>query len=118
MHELKVTQDILSIVLEEANKMNAAGVTDIWLTIGHLSSIVDDFVQFYWDFISEGTICKGALLHFNRPPAVLQCRKCQTTFTLEDELLPCPSCNSFDLEVFSGDEMQVDQIEIERDPNQ
>jgi hydrogenase nickel incorporation protein HypA/HybF len=39
--------------------------------IGRLASIVDDSIQFYWDMISEGTICQGAKLHFKRVPAEL-----------------------------------------------
>lgn len=115
MHELAVTEDILHIAIEAGLANQASRVTDIYLTIGQLSSIVDDSVQFYWDHISQGTICEGATLHFNRPPAILRCRNCQVTVTLEDELLPCPSCNSYDLEVVSGDEMQVDNIEIEHE---
>lgn len=115
MHELKVTEDILRIAKEEGEACQATRVTDIYLTIGKLSSVVDDSVQFYWDYISQGTICEGAILHFNRPPALLKCRQCRQTITLEDELIPCSECHSFDLEVVSGDEMQVDQIEIEKD---
>lgn len=113
MHELAVTEDILRIATEEGHLHKATRVTDIYMTIGHLSSIVDDSVQFYWDHISQGTICEGAILHFDRPPAIFHCNKCQVEFTLEDELLPCPNCHSFDLEVISGDEMQVDNIEVE-----
>ena len=113
MHELAVTEDILRIAIEEGETHQAKRVTDIYMTIGHLSSIVDDSVQFYWDHISRGTICEGATLHFNRPPATLRCNMCQTEFSLVDELLPCPNCQSFDLAVISGDEMQVDNIEIE-----
>jgi len=113
MHELAVTEDILRIAIEEGQSHQAKRVTDIYMTIGQLSSIVDDSVQFYWDHISKGTICEGATLHFNRPPAKFRCKKCQTEFSLADDLQPCPNCQSFDLEVISGDEMQVDNIEIE-----
>ncbi|MEA4811914.1 MAG: hydrogenase maturation nickel metallochaperone HypA [Anaerolineaceae bacterium] len=112
MHELAVTEDILSIVLEEAQKKQAIQVTDIFLSIGHLSSIVDDSVQFYWDHISKDTICEGARLHFNRPPAVFRCKVCGETFEIKDDLLPCPQCKRFNLEIVSGNEMQVDDIEI------
>ena len=112
MHELPVTEDILRIACEEAAKHGAARVSDIYMTIGQLSSIVDDSVQFFWDHISQGTLCEGAKLHFERPPAVLRCIKCAREFELQDELLPCPNCASFDLSVISGDEMQVDHIDI------
>mgnify|MGYP001016189954 CR=1 FL=1 len=112
MHELAVTEDILRVACEEAEKNNATKVTDIHLTIGKLSSIVDDSVQFYWDTISQGTLCEGATLHFNRPPAILQCRQCGAGYELEDILSPCPDCGSLDLQVVSGEEMQIDEIEI------
>ena len=117
MHELAVTEDILKIALEEADKNQASRVSDIFLTIGRLSSIVDDSVQFYWDHISKDTLCEGATLHFNRPPAVFKCNKCGQEFEVTEDLLPCPVCNSFDLEVLSGNEMQVDQIEIVTEEN-
>ncbi len=112
MHELAVTQDILRIALEEGQANRAAKVTGIYMTIGQLSSIVDDSVQFYWDHISAGTICEGAKLHFNRPTAVMQCQKCGFEFEMDDELIPCPQCSSFDLAVVAGDEMTVDEIEF------
>ena len=112
MHELAVSEDILKIALEEAENNHASRVSDIFLTIGRLSSIIDDSVQFYWDHISIDTLCEGANLHFNRPPAVFKCNKCGQEFEIMEDLLPCPVCKSFDLEILTGDEMQVDQIEI------
>lgn len=112
MHELAVTEHILKIALDAAETEGASRVTDIYLTIGRLSSVVDDSVQFYWDHISEGTLAEAAKLHFTRPPAVLRCRACQTEYELADELMPCPTCKGIDLEVISGEELQVDQIEI------
>lgn len=112
MHELPVTESILKMVLESAQKNQAKSVTDITLTIGSLSSIVDDSVQFYWDFVSKGTICENAKLHFNRVVATLKCLDCGTTYSLIEELTPCPSCGSINIIILSGEEFQVDQIEI------
>jgi hydrogenase nickel incorporation protein HypA/HybF len=102
----------LKIVLESAQKNKATAVTDITLTIGSLSSIVDDSVQFYWDHISQGTICESAKLHFNRVIATLKCLDCDTTYSLIDDLTPCPSCGSINVIILSGEEFQVDHIEI------
>jgi hydrogenase nickel insertion protein HypA len=119
MHELAVTESILKIVLDSAQKNKATAVTDITLTIGSLSSIVDDSVQFYWDYVSQGTICENAKLHFNRVMARLKCLDCGTTYSLIDDLTPCPSCGSINVIIFSGEEFQVDHIEIiKEDTNQ
>ena len=114
MHELAVTESILAITLNHAEKAAARRVTDIHLVIGQLSSIVDDSVQFYWDFVSKGTLCEEATLHFKRLPAELICLDCNHTYTLDDELTPCPQCGSARIRVVSGDEFNLESIEVQR----
>jgi len=114
MHELAVTESILSIAEKHARQSGAQRVTNLYLVIGRLSSIVDDSVQFYWDMISQGTLCEGSKLHFQRVPASLLCLDCENVYTLDDELMPCPSCGSARVKVTSGDQFFLDSIEIER----
>ncbi len=114
MHELSVTESVLEIACKHGEKAHANKVTDIYLVIGKLSSIVDDSVQFYWDFISKGTLCEGATLHFKRIPAELICLDCDHKYTLDDELTPCPQCGSARIRVISGDEFNLESIEVQR----
>ncbi len=114
MHELAVTESILNIALKHAQQAGASRVTDLHLVIGRLSSIIDDSIQFYWDMISENTICQGARLHFQRVPAQMLCLNCGHTFTLESELTPCPTCKSAQVKVTSGEQFYLDSIEIEK----
>jgi hydrogenase nickel incorporation protein HypA/HybF len=114
MHELSVTENILKIALEHAAKENARKVTDININIGQLSSIVDDSVQFYWDLIAKDTICESAVLHFNRIPGKFACVECKTEYLLGNEPGPCPSCGSYNVRVISGEEFQLDSINIEK----
>ena len=120
MHELAVTESILEIAMQAAKERAATKVTDIYLRLGQLSSIVDESVQFYWDVISQGTLAEGAQLHFTHVPARLRCKACGAEFDLTEELTPCPSCQSIALEIIQGEEFQVDAIEIlnevENDP--
>ena len=113
MHELAVTENILSIAVRHATQVNAVRVTSLHLVIGQLSSIVDDSVQFYWDMISAGTVCEGAQLHFERRPAMLQCLDCAQTYTLNRELTDCPHCHSARVKVVSGEEFFLDSMEVE-----
>jgi len=114
MHELSVTESILDIALKHAQQAEASRVTVINLVIGQLSSIVDDSVQFYWDMISESTLCQGATLHFQRLPAQLVCLDCNNEYTLDGELTACPACRSVHVKVLSGDQFYVDSLEIEK----
>lgn len=114
MHELSVTENILKIALEHAETEHAVKVTDINLNIGQLSSIVDDSVQFYWELIAKDTICENARLNFNRIPARMSCRSCNNEYNLGSDPGPCPTCGSYDVLVISGDEFQMDSINIEK----
>ncbi len=114
MHELSVTESVLEIALKHAMKSNAARVTMVNLVIGQLSSIVDESVQFYWDFITEGTLCAGSGLSFQRNLAVFRCKNCGTEYGLGINEAGCPQCHSLLNEIISGEEFYVESIEIEK----
>jgi hydrogenase nickel incorporation protein HypA/HybF len=113
VHELAVTESILNITMQYATQAGAVRVTSLNLVIGQLASIVDDSVQFYWDMISEGTMCAGAKLHFERKPATLKCLDCEQAYALDGELTDCPNCHSVRIKVVTGEEFFVESIEIE-----
>jgi hydrogenase nickel incorporation protein HypA/HybF len=73
MHELPVTQSILKITLQHAEKASAKRVTDLHIVMGELSKMVDESIQFYWEIIAKDTIAQDAKLHFRRVSAELQC---------------------------------------------
>ncbi len=113
MHELSITQGILSIVLEQAKTAQANKITKINLTIGELSGIVDECVQFYFGLLSKDTIAAEASLCFHRPPTKLRCRNCATTFSPDKLDWACPNCRAQKIEIISGRECYVESIEVE-----
>ena len=114
MHELPITQSILKIALQYGLKSKAKRITDLYLVIGQLSSVIDDSVQFYWPIISEGTIAQDATLHFQRIPARLECTQCGTQYTIKDgNLSTCPSCDSSQVKILEGKEFQLESIGID-----
>lgn len=113
MHELSITQSILDITLKYALANQAKRVTDIYLEIGQLSSIIDESVQFYWDIISDDTISKGAKLHFERIAALLECNDCKFSYLIDSEIISCPKCKSIRIMIIRGQEFQINSIEIE-----
>ena len=113
MHELSVTQGMLEIVLRHAQQAGAQRITQIHLVIGDLTSIVDDSVQFYFDFISQDTIAEGAQLVFQRTPATFRCRGCGNTFTPNERDFTCPHCGGMRVGVVAGNEFRVESIEVE-----
>ncbi len=116
MHELPITQGILSVVVEAAQQANARQVLAIDIVIGELTSIVDDSVQFYFDILSQGTVAEGAALHFHREPATASCQDCGHTFAVSPPLfVECPQCQSTLIRVTGGNEFCVQSIEVDNE---
>jgi len=113
VHELTVTQNILDIALREAQSAHAKYVTDIYLVIGDLSSIIDESVQFYWDIISAGTAAQGAKLHFQRIAPEFYCEECARTYSPPPGELLCPRCCGANIKVVAGSEFYLESIEVE-----
>jgi hydrogenase nickel incorporation protein HypA/HybF len=113
MHELSVTESILDISLRHAQKARAVHISNLYLVIGDLSSVVDDSVQFYWDILSKDTLAEDSKLHFRRVPGELLCLDCDTRYPLRDSTFNCPNCNSARVKVVAGEEFYVEAIDVE-----
>ena len=113
MHELSITQSMLEIVLQQAEKAQAKKVTKINLTIGEMTGVVSDSVQFYLDILTKDTIAAGAQVFFTSVPVRGKCRQCNQTFTLPEFDWTCPNCQGKIIDVISGKELFVDSIEVE-----
>ncbi|MEN6479840.1 MAG: hydrogenase maturation nickel metallochaperone HypA [Anaerolineales bacterium] len=113
MHEYAVTQNIVDIVCRHAAKAGASRVKRVDLVVGELSTIVDDSVQFYYDFIAEGTLAEGAQLCFRRVPIEVECGACGHVWQPVDADWTCPACGQAQARVRAGREFYVESIEVE-----
>jgi hydrogenase nickel incorporation protein HypA/HybF len=113
MHEMAVTQSLLDIVLKEAANVGAKKVDEVNLVLGELSGLVDDSIQFYFDFMTKGTLAEGAKLNFKRVPARMKCRACGEEFTTAPDEWICPKCSQWQAEVVAGKEFYIDSIEVD-----
>lgn len=113
MHELPITENLLKLALQYANGANAKRITNLYLVIGDLSSVVDDSVEFYWAIVSKGTIAEDSKLHFERVPAKMHCNRCDIDFTPPDNEYRCPECGEMNVKITGGDEFRLDAIDVE-----
>jgi hydrogenase nickel incorporation protein HypA/HybF len=113
MHELAITQAMIELVKEHAEKAGAKKVGRINLVVGELSGFVGECVQFYFDQMSEGTIMKDAELTFKRVPTMGRCRNCSKEFEIKEMNWTCPSCKGNSIQLVGGNELFVESIEVE-----
>ncbi len=104
---------MLQLALEHAERAGARRITRIHLVIGKLAGIVDDSVQFYFDFMSQGTLAEGAQLAFEWRPVRWRCWACGQVFEPQGEDWSCPACQSLGGDVIGGREFYLDSIEVE-----
>lgn len=113
MHELTITESLLEIALRHAAEAGATKITDLYLVIGDLSSVVDESVQFYWDIIANETPAEGASLHFKRVPTEIICLNCHHQYKPVENQMACPSCGSISIKIISGEEFFLEAINVE-----
>jgi hydrogenase nickel incorporation protein HypA/HybF len=113
MHELAVTERIMQIALAHVPPGEALSVTDVYVVVGELSSIVADSVQFYWEVVAQDTAVAHATLHFRRIPPQLTCQTCHHTYTPPRHTAwLCPACGGFHFRITAGEEFYVEAIEV------
>lgn len=113
MHELSITQSILNIALSSAKDAGAKKINVIKITLGEMTGCVPQYIQEYFDLVSEGTIASGAELEFTAVPAAARCADCGRESRLIRFRFRCEHCGSPRLTLISGREFFVDSIDIE-----
>lgn len=113
MHELGITEQLLALALRHAESAGAIRVTALNLVIGEFASVVDESLQFYWDFVAKGTIAENAALHFERVPGVFRCSDCEHKFGMAEFEGRCPGCGGSHTTVADGTQFSLASIEIE-----
>ena len=119
MHELPITKNILSIALKYAEKNKAKKINAIYLRIGVLRDVQEEWLRRYFAYISKDTIAEEAKLCVMPEPLILVCNNCGEQFGIDlheftdaDEIA-CPACKQSDYYMESGMEFIIQSIEIE-----
>jgi hydrogenase nickel incorporation protein HypA/HybF len=110
MHELALAGAVIDTAERHAGGRR---VTRVRLRCGELRQVVPDSLAFYFEHVARGTLCDGAELEYEVVEASLGCRDCGVNWKLQSASFRCPQCASADVAVESGDELEVESIEVE-----
>ena len=112
MHELSLSSAIVNTVAKHADGRR---VTAVNLRVGRLRQVIPDTLEFYFEFVARGTVCEGARVETETIDARLACRGCGADWQIEIPAFRCPRCGAGDVAVASGDEFEVESIEVEEE---
>jgi hydrogenase nickel incorporation protein HypA/HybF len=110
MHELSLAEAVVQIACRHAAGRPVARVE---LKVGHLRQVVPGALEFAFELVAQGTEAEGAELVMEEVPAAGRCRSCGAESELPGFPLQCAACGGLDLELFRGEELLVDSLEIE-----
>jgi len=110
MHELSIAQNILDIVDESVK--TSGFVKSIKLRIGMLANVVPDSLEFCFTAITKGTQLERTKLKIETINIVVHCSHCGSDSIIENVLFRCDCCGSTDVEIISGGELEIVEIEI------
>jgi hydrogenase nickel incorporation protein HypA/HybF len=110
VHELSLSGAVLETVLKHAD---GRPVSLVSLRVGRLRQVVPDTLEFYFGFVARGTVCEHARLELEIVAASLRCRPCEHLWDIEIPAFRCPICAGADVEIASGNEFEVESIEVE-----
>lgn len=113
MHELSLARDLFAIALAEAKKNSISKISKIVIKLGEGSGIEHGFlVHSFKDHLMPGTIAENAEIEIIAEPIKLKCRSCNKEIKLTSSEY-CPHCKGQNIEIISGKDVYVENIEAE-----
>ena len=113
MHEMSICEGILTVMEEQANEQSFTKVKTVWLEIGPLAGVEMEALRFGFDAVTEGSLAEGARLEIIQTPGEAWCLECAKTVPVKQRFDGCPECDSYQLQITSGDELRIKELEVE-----
>jgi hydrogenase nickel incorporation protein HypA/HybF len=113
MHELSIAASILDIAENRAREHNADSIQVIRIRLGEFTNITREALEFAFEIARQGTLAQNAQLEIEMVAMIVECVVCHAVNHPERTVtLICAQCG-FPLKVVSGEELQVEYIELE-----
>jgi hydrogenase nickel incorporation protein HypA/HybF len=113
MRELQSTRNILRKTLSQVKE--PARVKGIHLVLGEIAELDRSLILKHWLELSKGTLAEHAQLHFRLKEAEVQCMACFGIYHPQDGKIHCPRCGSYGAKILSGEEFDLESIELEHE---
>lgn len=113
MHEASIIMSILDTVTEQCHREGYTRISSIRLRIGKASHILPDSLQFAFEIARGETLASDAELVIETVPLCGTCKSCGHGFEVDGFAFACPNCQSTDLTIDSGFEMEIVDMEVD-----
>lgn len=113
MHETAIAQNIIAIVQEVLEEQPACTAKTVRVVIGEMIAVVPALLHHAYDSLVSNTPLEQSRLDLSIVHISAYCLSCDSTFGLKEFDFFCPSCHSSNIEVKTGNEFFIKEIEVE-----
>lgn len=120
MHEVSVMSAIVESVLNELEKHSVLKVEEVLLTLGELTFLGEEQLQFAYEIITRDTVLEGSTLVIQPEETELQCLSCGyqgpadklgEEYHMVMPSLVCPKCRG-GVKVLKGQSCRVTSMKV------
>jgi len=123
MHEVSVMADLIEAIKKELEKYDVISVDRVTLTVGKLTNLGAEQLEFAYEIMSKDSILDGSKLVIEEEEIEVRCGECGYEGRVKNmdlgedahyqiPILSCPKCNSA-VTITSGKSCCVKSIDIE-----
>jgi hydrogenase nickel incorporation protein HypA/HybF len=110
MHELSIALEIISIVEKEIDRRKLGRIDSIKLRVGALAGVDPEALSFGFEAASADTSLAGTTLDIDWVEVQGRCLNCGEEFAIDDYAFLCPRCDSPEVEITRGQELDIMHI--------
>ncbi|MFO7813118.1 MAG: hydrogenase maturation nickel metallochaperone HypA [Pelovirga sp.] len=112
MHEFSIVSSLLDLVEADVRKHNARSATRVVVRVGEMSGVVAELLAEAFHVCKHGTCAEQAELVIEKQQVLIRCH-CGYQGSIKNRHFVCPVCKMADVEVTAGEDMILQQLELE-----
>lgn len=113
MHEASIALSLIAVATETMQEHGGGRITALTVRIGQWSAVVPEALQAAFPAAAEGTPLEGARLSIVRVPGVGECPTHGPVTLNLRRGLRCPLCELPTPTLLQGDELELDELELD-----
>lgn len=113
MHELSIASNIIDAMRNYQAERGNPTLIAVGIRIGTLSDVVPDALCFGFEVLTRETDYESTELKVEHVKPRGRCRECENEFDVNDLLFVCTKCESTNVDLICGQELEIVYFETE-----
>lgn len=113
MHEVGIMEGALDMARQLMEKNGGSRLMRLHMTIGSLSGVVPEALQFAFRALQDSYAAQDAALNVTWVEALCRCDACRADFSFTEHGYICPGCGEPALAILRGRELELTRVEWE-----